>query len=213
MPREQVGRPSPHINPPVRLRPKLSFTGHQSGSDALPLTSGRSPCGSRRAGRSACNIAGKSTLKAKQPKENRHRKGSADLSRDPSPGGGDRPDAVGSTGCAYPAGDFSGKPACAHLWDQHAAVAATDRLVAGARGGVGGDGEHQRVLDSPLRTAGVLRHRGLAGQRPAVALRSGPQVRHAGLPVDSVAAQLRLAAGIVPSARDHRPGEAHCTGN
>ena len=37
-----------------------------------------------------------------------------------------------------------------------AAVAATGRLVAGARGGVGGDGEHQRVLDSPLRTAGGI---------------------------------------------------------
>ena len=37
------------------------------------------------------------------------------------------------------------------------------------------------------------------GQRPAVALRSGPQVRHAGLPVDSFAC-------CGESARDHRPG-------
>ena len=44
--------------------------------------------------------------------------------------------------------------------------------------------EHQRLLDSPLRTA--LRHRGPG--RPAVAPRSGPQDRHAGLPMDSVAA-------------------------
>ena len=107
-------------------------------------------------------------------------------------------------------GGKPGEAERAHLRHHHAAVAATGLTGCWSKGWShvsGGDGEHQRVLDSPLRTAGVLRHRGLAGQRPAVALRSGPQERHAGLPVDSVAAQLRLAAGIVPSARDHRPGE------
>ena len=105
----------------------------------------------------------KVNTKAKK-REKRHRKGSARLVPDPSPGGGDRPEQSGALGVR--SGGDPREAERAHLRHHHAAVAATGRLVAGARRGVGGDGEHQRVLDSPLRTAGVLRHRGLAGSTP-----------------------------------------------
>src|SRR5436305_4857446 len=87
------------------------------------------------------------------------------------------------------------------LRSDDAGTATHGGVAESATGRVGGDGEHGGVLDCPARSSRSARFAGAAGGYTATGRGAGtrPKNRPHGLRVDSAAAQLRLAAGFVPT--------------